>query len=134
MTDFLIAYVSTTGEIISVTASPITNDVGDEFAGMVVSLAGDEMEPDDYYVDLDTMDVEMRLPFPHMAFESVPATSGFVIDVQGIPLNTTVHWPDDYVSVEDDGELQCNVNVPGAYTLHFENVKYKHKEVTVDVG
>lgn len=57
----------------------------------------------------------------------------YQLTLKGIPKNATVRWPDDYETVETDGVVVCDVNLPGDYSFVIQHPHFYWKEVTFNV-
>ena len=83
-----------------------------------------------YVVDGDLRELQ---DFPEITQAVVNANGEYTITLTNIPAETTVYWPDDFSSQENDGTLECVVAFPDEYRFLLENVRYFHQEVVVNV-
>jgi len=92
----------------------------------------DDVLPDTHYVDVSGIEPVIT---PKLAFAlTLPITPNATIweDISGIPMTTTVIWPDGVDTVET-GLLQFKVPYTGYYLFVFEHPQYLREEVTIYV-
>ena len=71
--------------------------------------------------------------FPEITQEVVNDSGEYTITLANIPEETSVTWPDGFISQENDGTLECAVSFPDQYLFLLENVCYFPLEVVVNV-
>ena len=71
--------------------------------------------------------------FPEITQEVVNDSGEYTITLANIPEETSVTWPDGFISQENDGALECAVSFPDQYLFLLENVCYFPLEVVVNV-
>lgn len=75
----------------------------------------------------------LKQPIPYEILNVSIAADG--IDeavVSGLPEGTVVLWPDEEITVEDDGQFEYSVNYPGSYVFRLGHPIYLAKEITIE--
>lgn len=96
----------------------------------------DEQElyhPDKHYFDTEADLVRRQKKLKGIQTNSEPVEGGWLITLQNIPANTKVWWPDDEMTIETDGVVECEVNLPGEYQFRLDHVAHFDLEVIVNV-
>lgn len=78
------------------------------------------------YYDLDADEVRDRTEFPNF-----PQVGN---KLHHIPEGTEVTWPDNVVTIETDGEVEVEVDVPAEVTFIFRHPRHFDKRVTINVS
>lgn len=88
------------------------------------------LDPDtEYVVDED---VAAR---PEMQLSYTATIVADMIDeavIGGIPEGAMVFWPDGFVSIETDGQVELSTDTPGQYRFLIQKFPYRDKEIIIE--
>lgn len=77
--------------------------------------------------------VTERQPFPFTVDKTTLTADGVdEVVVSGVPVDTSVTWPDGQTDTVTDGEVRFSVDLAGTYTLSFSAIPYLDQEVTLE--
>lgn len=85
------------------------------------------------FVVTSTGTVESKQAFPISASATEITADGVdELVITGIPVGTTVTWPDGQQDEVTDGEVRFSVDLVGTYTLRLEALQYLTEDITVE--
>lgn len=105
-------------------------DLGEAIEYSIIECA-EGLSPDNYWVNAGV--VQKRTAFPRPNESVMPTLDGFDIIITAIPHGTTVVWPDNFETLENDGRLVCSVKLETRYRFLFEHAAHFSREVIIDV-
>lgn len=86
-----------------------------------------------HYVDVNTETSKPRPPLPVVANKSQIQADGVdELVLSGVPVGSSVIWPDGEEGVVNDGEVALSVDLAGSYVIKIVSFPYLTEEFTVE--
>jgi len=86
-----------------------------------------------FYIDIETETANPRPEMPLTTIASEIVADGQLQDViSGVPLGSTIKWPDGYIEQASNDTVTFGVDLPGTYTFRFTAIPYLDQEVVIE--
>ena len=87
----------------------------------------------EFYIDVERETAMPKLEMPLTAIVSEIIADGQPQDIiSGVPIGSSVKWPDGYIEQADNDTVTFGVDLPGTYTFRFTAVPYLDQEVVIE--